>query len=105
MDEDENQYHNNSAGGSILGLIIFIVVGVFVYNNYIKSDTWKGYFYPNPSDLTYSIPSPTYDSLEQCRSWVTTQAKADVDGAYDYECGKNCKVGEYTVEVCEETLR
>jgi hypothetical protein len=69
---------------------------------------WTGYYYPNKNNLSRSIESPTFKSLDECRRWVNSQIYTyNPSGEnYDYECGKNCKYNsDYGVNVCAETRR
>jgi len=70
------------------------------------SDIWNGFYYPNEGNLTYSIPSPQFKTLDECRDWVDEQVqKYNPSGyGYDYECGKNCEYKDsFTMQICETT--
>jgi hypothetical protein len=89
-------------------VLLIIVIAGLLYGAFgiFKKDTYVGFFYPNAADLTNDIQSPSFDSLEACRDWVSEQASAHnlSKAAYDYECGKNCNISGGKPYVCEETL-
>jgi hypothetical protein len=76
--------------------------------------TWKGWIYPDGSNLTRSVPIGAFDTLEQCRLSATallgTIQLQGPDGERitgDYECGLNCKAENTPggLNVCDETAR
>lgn len=99
---------NTTPATTIIGTIMVIgvvVLGYFLF--FSKKDTWKGFYYPDESNLDDYIDSPVFGSLDECRNWVNTQVyRYNPDGyGYDYECGKNCRLKEgFTSLVCEETV-
>jgi hypothetical protein len=99
---------------NIIILILLILVGRYLYTNYLKKEEWSGYFYPDASNLSSWIDSDgTFDSIESCRDWVDTQLGVYVlknpgmninEVNYDYECGLNCRY-KSGFNVCEETIQ
>lgn len=95
---------NNNSSGELIGLLI--IIGLVWFFFFRQSNTWDGFYYPNEGNLTYSIQSPQFKTLEECRDWVDEQIQTyNPSGyGYDYECGKNCKYKDgLTVQVCETT--
>ncbi len=91
--------------GSIIAIIVLLIVAYFLF---FQGDTWLGHYYPDRTDLTKSIRSPEFTSLEECRAWVENQVPIYnlTREGYDYECGKNCRFEkDYGIYVCAETLR
>lgn len=91
---------------NFLGIIVIVSV-IWGVTLLLKGDDYKGFFYPDASDLLKDIQSPdSFRSLEECRDWVHEQvSRYNPDGSgYDYECGKNCKPSGGKPYVCEETL-
>lgn len=87
---------------------LLIIVLLVLYFCFFKKETWVGFYYPDVSDLTKSIQSPTFKSLDECRVWVNSQVHLyNPSGeGYDYECGKNCRFDkDYQVYICKETIR
>lgn len=76
---------------------------------------WKGWAYPNRSDLTDDIPLGAFETLEECRAsarsiLARTELLRDEDGEAmkgDYECGYDCKPdgGPGGLNICEKTER
>lgn len=76
---------------------------------------WKGWVYPNRSDLADDIPLGAFETLEQCRASALavlerTQERRDENGdeiVGDYECGFQCKPdgGLGGLNVCKKTER
>ena len=75
---------------------------------------WKGWIYPDGSNLTGSVPIGAFESLEKCRLSATTllanihlQDDAGEPIAGDYECGLNCKPDKAPggLNVCDKTER
>lgn len=84
----------------------FIVVFIYFLWSVFKKDTYIGFYYPDPNNLTNYIESDELPSLQECRFWVEDVHDAYANGMneYDYECGKNCKPNSSGLNVCEETL-
>jgi len=58
-----------------------------------------GYFYPNYGKTEIFIESPPLKTIEECRDWVEVQHdnysyKESESTDYDYECGKDCTIGD-----------
>jgi hypothetical protein len=69
---------------------------------------WKGWAYPNRSDLTDDIALGAFKSLEECRaSALEVVRRTEGGGAGDYECGYRCKKedGVGGMNICEKTER
>jgi hypothetical protein len=72
---------------------------------------WKGWVYPNGSDLTRDIPIGAFNTIEECRTSSRTilanfnfyRDGEKIEG--DYECGFKCKKngGLGGLSVCERT--
>ena len=102
--DDEANFGVNAAGA------VFALAFLSGCN---QAPEWKGWVYPNGSDLTRHITIGAFDTLEQCRtSAKTLLANFHLnDGeeliAGDYECGFKCTSGDDLggVNVCEKTER
>ena len=81
---------------------LFGILGIFFL---LKKDNWTGFYYPDRNNLFLFTQSPEFSSLEECRDWVNTQIYIynPYDLNYDYECGKNCKLQESGLYLCDET--
>jgi len=90
-DEEEEQQRHAAQGGGIIGIIILIIVGWWVYNHWINKPTWTAIYYPDAANLSTFVDQ-SVDSLEGCRDWVDSQAFAQGNTDYDYECGTDCKL-------------
>jgi len=86
--------------GTILGTIIGIgiVIGIcYLGFNLLKGvfepRPWKGMFFPDASNTSYSSVTKDFKTLEECRAWANNEAKDSSlsAGVWSYECGKNCK--------------
>ncbi len=68
---------------------------------------WRGWIYPDKTDLTQSIEIGPYKSLNECRSGVRRATLNMVDPTgWDYECGLKCRPDKQLgVNVCKETAR
>lgn len=68
---------------------------------------WRGWIYPDKTDLTHSIEIGPYKSLDECRSGVRRATADMIDPtSWDYECGLKCKSDKpLGVNVCKETVR
>ena len=84
-------------------MIFLLVAGIFILN---KKDTYTGFYYSNPNDLTRHIQSEELKTIDACRNWIEDQSTIyNADGsAFDYECGKNCDLSGGEPYICEETL-
>jgi hypothetical protein len=90
---------------SIVGLVIVGFIIFWIWNNIISPPKYIGFYYPDVGDLTVFKQSPELDSLHDCRDWVDDMIGERTDDNYDYECGKNCKLGKLgDLYVCDETL-
>ena len=91
--------------GSIIVIVVLVIAAYFLF---FTEDSWTGHYYPDKNDLTKSIQSPEFTSIEECRAWVENQVPIynPAGHGYDYECGRNCRFDkDYGLYVCEETLR
>lgn len=96
--------HDNKNAGIGIGTVIFLGMIWWWWNN---NTTWQGFYYPNAENLTRSINSPTFKTVDECRDWVDEMVyKYNPSGyGYDYECGKNCKKkSDIDMYLCEETV-
>lgn len=96
-----------ATGGGIIGLVLLVLIGWWVYSTWLKPVTWTGFFYYDPEN-----PYPEsswiqggFASYDECAAWIDSKIPQDFDGSYDYECGSNCKppqtdLGLYT---CKES--
>ncbi len=91
--------------GSNIGIFILMVAGIWWWNNH--NTTWTGFYYPDAGNLYVYKKSPELKTIDDCRNWVDNMA--DTYNPYgaddDYECGKNCKLAEYSTDFyeCETT--
>ena len=72
-----------------------------------SKDAWRGFYYPDRSDLTRDFRSDNLNSLEECREWVDEKRASlrILEGEDDYECGRNCKYkSDWDMYICEETV-
>ena len=72
-----------------------------------ERQNWKGWVYPDQSDLTRSIEIGPHESLEQCREQALAALRSmPVPSRGDYECGRACRFDEsMRINVCAETVR
>jgi hypothetical protein len=86
--------------GSIFGTLI--VIGMFIGIGYlafilikgaIAPRPWKGIFFPDANNTSYSSVTKDFKTLEECRAWANKEAEDSSlsAGVWSYECGKNCK--------------
>lgn len=72
-----------------------------------SNKSWTGYFYPdrnNIGDESTWITEPRFNTIEECRDWVSATAGNNTN--YDYECGYDCKYNAaYGMNVCDKTER
>ena len=70
------------------------------------SNSYRGIVYPIPDDYITDFYVGYYSALDVCREAPTAVMRAM--GAYEgnYECGKNCEIMDYELElyVCDETF-
>jgi hypothetical protein len=85
----------------ILMLVVFVSLVSGCESS--RADRWRGFAYPDRSDLRRSTELGEFDSLDACRSAASIALQKYSNG--DYECGRNCRFEEkYAMHVCEETL-
>lgn len=75
-----------------------------------KPDEWRGYYYPDASNLLMDVNNGMkWRTLDECRDWVAdTKAIYNPDGTNfdDYECCLNGKYQpDYDMMLCDETSR
>ncbi len=88
----------------VIGVLLIVAVIWFIWPS---DDVWTGYFYPDATNLSDHVETGAFDTLEECRD-VTVSYAEDMGipyGQYDYECGLNCEIADYGLNVCEETLQ
>lgn len=92
--------------GSIIG--IGIVIGILIGIGYLgfnllkgafEPRPWKGLFFPDASDTSYTSVTKDFKTLEECRAWANNEA---VDsslpvGAWSYECGKKLQMEQQKI--------
>lgn len=84
--------------------VILVVVVFFLYLLIFKQDRWLGFYYPDRSDLSnYKVSNEEFKSFEECKNWVRYISSGKLDTNYDYECGKNCRMDNYGMYICDET--
>lgn len=74
---------------------------------------WRGWVYPDKTNLAYDVPLGTFSSLKECRASALQSLiamRTDEGGPLiqgDYECGYNCKAGGELngLTLCERTER
>ncbi len=86
---------------SLVVLLVFLGAGCSS-----KSDTWQGFYYPNgclscDDDYVYS---PVFQDRLSCFNWAYDYQNTKGSPNDLWECGKNCEIGEYGMNVCEETV-
>jgi hypothetical protein len=75
------------------------------------SQEWRGFVYPDKSNLSKHIEIGKFDSLAKCRD--ASMGKLQMMGKRyegDYECGLNCRPlknfdGTSDMNICEKTER
>jgi len=86
----------------VLGILALSLLGAGC------KETWIGFYYPDPINLSVYERSPALSSLNECKKWVENQqflrnAKKD---EYGYECGVGCEYKEeWKGYVCDETVK
>jgi len=78
-----------------------------------EQGNWKGWAYPDRSNLADSVEVGEFDTLAECRDF--TLARLEKERRYDenddpiqgdYECGYKCKPAEgLSANLCERTER
>lgn len=89
-------------------MITAIVLNASVVLVHFWADEWKGFVYPNASNLVIHVEIGKFDSLEECRSSAIGVLNAAGWGNVGaYECGKNCRppTSEFAPLICEETSK
>ncbi len=82
----------------ILGVSMVLLVGC-------SEEEWRGFVYPNKSDLTQYRVVGVYNSLDQRRSAALAVIVAGGWGAQaDNECGLICEPSSLSM-ICERTAR
>ena len=83
---------------SIFTIIVFVVLGYFLYSRFIKYPyRYVGYFYPSIDILSEWVESEPIGSVDECREWAEEMAdeyEVAYSGNYDYECGKDRYKGD-----------
>lgn len=65
---------------------------------------WEGFFYPKGTGGDV-IRSSVFKTKNECLDWCIQQKMHFPDSdAVDYECGKNCRLGEIGLFICDETV-
>ena len=92
---------------------VVLLAGLLALTGCGEKPEWKGWIYPDHSNLTRDIPIGAFNSLEECRNSARPllanfnlyQDGLKVEG--DYECGFKCKKddGLGGLNVCEKTER
>lgn len=86
--------------GSIIatGILIGVLIGIgYLGFNLLKGvfepRPWKGLFFPDASDTSYTSVTKDFKTLEECRAWANNEAEDSAlpAGSWSYECGKNCE--------------
>lgn len=82
--------------GTIIGIGIVIGIGYLGFNllkGVFEPRPWKGMFFPDASDTSYSSVTKDFKTLDECRAWAINEAEDSSlpSGSWTYECGKNCK--------------
>jgi hypothetical protein len=86
--------------GTCLGIIIGIGIligigylGFILLKDVIAPRPWKGMFFPDAGDTSYTSVTKDFKTLEECRAWANNEAEDSSlsAGDWSYECGKNCK--------------
>ena len=83
--------------------VVAVAIGMLA----CRATEWKGFVYPDRSNLLVHREIGIFTSLEACRLSARNYLR-DIGSADrgDYECGKNCRRRDgLTVEVCEATER
>lgn len=93
---------SSNSSGSVVGIIVLVIGGFFIYNTFIKSEWTALYEVSGTNDIQ---SGGTFSNKEECLEWLRNRS-----GMYQTinpECGKNCKapspdrpLGVYT---CDET--
>jgi len=86
-----------------LAVVLFIVGISLIVFKFIKNNSYPvryiGYFYPYYGKTEIFLESTPINTIEECREWVEVQYDnyqyKDTDSKdYDYECGKDCYLGD-----------
>lgn len=96
--------------GALIGFILVLVVlGFGVWWGWSKLRLWRqpwiGIYYPN-SDYPgqYEISSEFKDK-DICLKWGRSKSVANPDDPLPaWDCGRGCKVNEFGLFLCEETV-
>jgi hypothetical protein len=84
--------------------IVLLLISLFIFTGCF-SEEWKGWVYPDRSNLSNSIYIGIYGSLEECRNSAISYIRSNnYQNSGDYECGLNCK-NEFGINFCKETSR
>ena len=89
-------------------ILLVVAIGVAIAASTLMKQDWRGFYYPNESDLSSHIESGEFRSLAMCRNWVDDQVGTyNPNGhGYDYECGKSCRtIRGSDLLKCKKTVR
>jgi hypothetical protein len=87
--------------GVLIGLVLLVIIGVWVYNHWLKPDTWS-LFYDNHLGIT--VRAGDYRSRDECAAKL--QVARQNPSMSHPECGSNCEPPE-TIDgayICDETF-
>jgi len=80
-----------------VGIFLLVLLGSVGCSE--ERETWMGFVYPDPHDLTRHDVVGSFTDLNRCLDVV--REEAGPDGAY--ECGLNCRA-EGAINICERTV-
>lgn len=98
MNEENN---GNSSLGGLIGLVVLVLTGWWVYSAFIKSE-WLGIYESRTSNQIYT---QEFASKDECADWLYD--KQAYPGNYtNYECGMNCEPPKTPngLYICKETF-
>ncbi len=87
------------------GYMRYIILWVFVLVFLVGcGQRWNGFFYPNGVGGEV-VRSSTFKTKKECLNWCIQKAQSSPNPeVVDYECGKNCKINEFELFICDETI-
>lgn len=86
-----NKKTERNATGGLVGLIIFLIIGFWVWNHWINPTKWTAFYYYDLGNYD-NYKKQEVESLEKCREWIKSVAVGRFTENYDYECGTNCRI-------------
>ncbi len=86
--------------------MFLLVIFVTLMSGCSLTQEWTGFYYPDKNDIGNSSKWKIQDgfkTVQECSDWIA-QTAGD-NPKFDYECGLNCKINDYGLNVCDKTIK